>query len=107
MLDRILNPAPTIYKWDRFWVGFVPGLLGPVVCILFFYFLKYTNNSFTEYLFMVRSPVVLSPILSLGVIVNLFIFFPFIWSNHYNAARGVIGATFIYAIPIVVTKFMV
>src|SRR5687768_3816691 len=98
MLERILNPAPTIYKWDRFWVGFLPGLMGPLVCILLFYLVKFTGIPFMDYIKMVKNPTVLSPILSLGVIVNLFIFFPFIWSHYYNAARGVIGATFIYAI---------
>ena len=106
MLDRLFNPAPTIYKWDRFWVGFVPGLIGPLLCIIGFYIGKFSGIPFTEYLAMVKNPTVLSPLLSLGVIINLFIFFPFIWSNYYNSARGVIGATFLYTIPIVITKFL-
>ena len=106
MLDKLFNPAPTFYKWDRFWVGFMPGLLGPLLAIAFFYVFKFSDRTISEYIHMVIRPSVLSPILSLGVIVNLFVFFPFIWNNYYNAARGVIGATFIYGIPILVAKFI-
>jgi len=106
MLDRLFNPAPTVYKWDRFWVGFIPGLIGPLLGILFFYVLKYSDHTFAEYLVLVKQPSVLSPLLSFGAIINLFIFFPFIWNHRYNAARGVIGATILYMIPIVITKFI-
>lgn len=106
MLDRLFNPTPTFYKWDRFWVGFVPGLIGPLVGILLFYFMKFSGQTFGYYMHLVKSPTVLSPLLSFGVIINLFIFFPFIWNNYYNAARGVIGATILYFIPIVITKFI-
>lgn len=106
MLDRILNPTPTFYKWDRFWVGFALGMIGPLLGILFFYLMRFTDYTFTQYLLMVKYPKVLSPLLSFGAIVNLFFFFPLIWNDYYNAARGVIGATFIYAIPILITKFV-
>jgi H+/Cl- antiporter ClcA len=105
MLDKIFNPTPTFYKWDRFWLGFLLGLLGPLLGIFFFYVMKFTDYTFIEYLKMVKYPSVLSPLLSFGAIVNLFFFFPFIWNDYYNAARGVIGATFIYAIPILILKF--
>ena len=106
MLDKFFNPTRTIYKWDRFWVGFIPGLIGPLLGITFFYAYKFSDISFQSYLQMAQKPVVLSPLLSLGVILNLFIFFPFIWNDRYNAARGVIGATIIYFIPILITKFI-
>jgi H+/Cl- antiporter ClcA len=106
MLDRIFNPNPTFYKWDRFWVGFLLGLVGPLMGILFFYVMKFTGYTFTQYLQMVKYPSVLSPLLSFGAIINLFFFFPFIWNDYYNAARGVIGATFLYGIPILITKFV-
>lgn len=105
MIDKIFNPSRTIYKWDRFWVGFIPGLLGPLAGIVFFYAYKFSDISVHDYWEMAHKPTVLSPLLSFGVIVNLFIFFPFIWNDRYNAARGVIGATILYFIPIVITKF--
>ena len=107
MLDKLFNPSPTFYKWDRFWVGFLPGLIGPLLGILFFYVARFSDQPFTYYLHMAQKPSVLSPLLSFGAVINLFIFFPFIWNHYYNAARGVIGATILYMIPILITKFMV
>jgi hypothetical protein len=43
--------------------------------------------------------------MSLGVVVNLFVFFLFIYRHYYVAARAVILASILYAIPIVVLKF--
>lgn len=106
MLNRIFNPSPTIHKWDHFWVGFLPGLFAPLLGVVFFYFFNFTQFSFSEYLQIATTPTVLSPMLSFGAIINLFIFFPLMWRNYYNAARGVIGATIIYAIPIAIIKFV-
>jgi hypothetical protein len=106
MLDKLFNPSRTIYKWDRFWVGFLPALICPLLGIVFFYIIKFSNMPFHDYLVLAKNPTILSPMLSFGAIINLFIFFPFIWNDHYNAARGVIGATILYVIPILVTKYL-
>jgi len=106
MLDKLFNPSPTIHKWDRFWVGFIPGMICPLLVFLFFYLIKYSNLSFPEYLNLVKNPTVLSPMLSLGAIINLFLFFPLMSFNYFNAGRGVIGATILYGIPIIITKFI-
>ena len=34
MFERFFNPAPTFYKWDRFWVGFWPALFLPLLSLL-------------------------------------------------------------------------
>lgn len=104
MIDKLFNINPTIHKWDRFWVGFIPGLVLPLLGIVFFYFLQFSGGSFIEYLRMVKTPTVLSPILSFGAIINLFPFFLFIWQHWYNAGRGVIGATILYVIPVIIAK---
>ena len=106
MLDKLFNTMPTVYKWDRFWVGFLPGLFCPLLGIIFFYVVWFSGMSFMEYMQYVKRPFILSRMLSFGALVNLFIFFPLIWNDRYNAARGVIGATIIYVIPILVTKFL-
>ncbi|MBL0310745.1 MAG: hypothetical protein IPP77_14050 [Bacteroidetes bacterium] len=106
MLDKIFNPSPTIHKWDRFWVGFLPGMVAPLLGLVFFYFLNFREYTIEYYLQMASSPTVLSPMLSFGAVMNLFLFFPLIWKDYYNAARGVIGATIIYAIPIAIIKFV-
>lgn len=105
MLDRLFNQTPTIYKFDQGLIGFIPALFLPLAGIPFFYWVKFSDRTFAMYLLMVKQPTVLSPMLSFGLVLNLFLFFGFISNNYYNAARGVIFSTILYAIPIVVTKF--
>lgn len=106
MLERILNPTPTFYKWDKFWVGFFPAILLPLLSFVFFYLLQMNDMPLAVYLQTVKTPDMLSKILSFGCIINLGIFFLFISRDYYNAARGVIGATILYGIPIVIAKFI-
>lgn len=106
MLDRILNPTPTFYKWDKFWVGFLPALVLPLLAFVFFYLLQMQQMTFEAYLQTVKTPSMLSKILSFGCIINLGVFFLFISRDYYNAARGVTGATVLYVIPVVIAKFI-
>lgn len=106
MLDRILNPTRTIYKWDVFWTGFVPGLICPLLAFVFFYILQMGKMDLQYYIATVKSYEMLSKILSFGCIINLGVFFAFISKDYYNAARGVILATILYAIPVLIFKFI-
>lgn len=105
MLDRMFNQQNTIYKWDKISIGFLCGLLGTVIGVLLFYVAKSGEVTFEEYLKMLQNKTFLSPILSLGCVVNMFVFFLFLRKDYYNAARGVILATFLWAIPIIWAKF--
>lgn len=105
MLDRIFNPTPTIYKYDRFIWGFLPGMVAPIIVLCLIYLLAFNYMSVQNFIKYISKPVILSPALSLGVVLNLFIFFPLIQKNYYNAGRGVIGATILYGVPIIITKF--
>lgn len=105
MLDKKFNPYPTIYKWNKMSIGFLAGLIGPVVGIFAFYLMKFNETTPEIYWQMLHNNTFLSPLLSFGCIMNLFIFFLFLRKDYFNAARGVIFATFIWAIPIIYTKF--
>ncbi|MCS6933774.1 MAG: hypothetical protein NZM35_01310 [Chitinophagales bacterium] len=105
MLERILNATPTIYKWDRFFVGLLPALFLPVLSFGFFYLFLMSNMRFDTYLQTALQSSILAKIASFGCILNLAVFFVFISRDYYNAARGVIAATILWGIPIVYAKF--
>lgn len=105
MLDRILNPTPTFYKYDKFHVGFLPALVCPLLAFVFFYLFQINEMSFAEYLKRMMTAQIIAKILSFGCILNLGLFFIFISKDYYNAARGVIMATIIWALPILYFKF--
>jgi hypothetical protein len=110
MLDKIFNPAPTIYKWDRFWVGFLPALLAPVFSFLVLYLIisgtsRYVHHegfSFSQFLNYLQSPVYFLQISTLCCFSNGIIFFAFIKQNYNNSSRAVILTTMLYVIAIVI-----
>ena len=110
MLDEILNPTPTIYKWDRFWVGFLPALVLPVISFLIFYavtyaYAKYNQHmilDFTTFLHTMKGATVFLRTSTLCCIPNAAVFFFLIQRNYNNASRAVVITTMLYVIAIVV-----
>ncbi len=106
MLNKIINEPVTIYKYDKFITGFIPGLLAPLLGVCLFYIAKFNYMPFENYLRYVMKPQIFPPMFSLGVVMNLFVFFLFVSRNYYRAARAVIFASILYSIPILVVKFL-
>ena len=86
--------------------GWVAGLLSPLLGYYIFTSLYFKNMPLAEVfeMFCVRN--VLPHVISLSVIVNLVLFFTFLKMNKDYAARGVLGATFIYVFIVVYLKFL-
>ncbi len=61
-----------------------------------------TISSFINYL---RIAHTYAPLTSLCVLANLAVFFPFIWKEKWESARGVLASTFIWAAIVVFLKF--
>jgi hypothetical protein len=106
MLNKVFNEPVTIYRYDKFITGFIPGLVAPWLGVVLFYAAKFSYMPFANYMKFVFNPTIFSPMMSLGVVMNLFVFFLFISRNYYVAARAVILASILYAIPILVVKFL-
>ena len=110
MLDRIFNPAPTIYKWDKFWVGFLPGLVLPFLVFLIMYgviavssqVMHHETYPFDAFLSSMHSSLLFLRITTLFCIPNGLIFFFLIQRNYNNASRGVVLVTMLYVITIVI-----
>ena len=88
-------------KLDSLWIGLVVGIFVPVLSLLMFYYSTFTKVSFMDYSLQVR---ILPKIISLCVVPNLGVFFLFIWRNHYYSARGIILATVIITLVVLVLK---
>ena len=88
-------------KLDSLWIGLVVGIFVPVLSLLMFYYSTFTKVSFMDYSLQVR---ILPKIISLCVIPNLLVFFLFMWRNHYYSARGIILATVIITLVVLVLK---
>jgi hypothetical protein len=91
---------------DSLVLGLLLGLLIPVAGVLAFYYSKFTNVDLMYFLQVSTKHKVLSPMLSLCAVLNLATFYLFLNKNLYLTARGIILATIIYGVTIVMLKFV-
>lgn len=94
-------------KYNNIWLGLSLGLAIPVITIFVFSFFKSDVDNFKSYIEFVWSISALSNILSLCAIPNLAIFYLFLNKELYYSVRGVIFATLIWAVLVVITRYFV
>lgn len=87
-------------------LGFLLGLVLPVVGIFLFWAIAPRPGGLSSIMVLTEHPTVISAIISIGLLANLPAFFFFYRKQWDESARGVIMATFLYAIPIVYIKFI-
>lgn len=91
---------------DSLILGLLLGLLIPVIGVISFYYSKFAAVDLSYFLQVATKHKVLSPMLSLCAILNLGVFYLFLNKNLYLTARGIILATIIYGVTIVLLKFV-
>ncbi len=91
-------------KYNSQALGFITGLILPVISFLVIFLAMSGTQSLAEYLNRLVSYHILTKFLSLSVIPNLLLFYFFIWKNYQNSYRGVVGSTIITAIVILVLQ---
>lgn len=85
-------------------IGLIIGLFANVAgSYLYIYF--FSDSGLEETIKNALIQDVFGNIIALGAILNLFIFFIFLKKNQFYRARGVVLATVVAAIVILVTKF--
>src|SRR6478735_7778776 len=91
---------------DSLLFGLIIGLVLPVIGVIIFYYSKFAAVDLMQFVDIATKHKVLSPMLSLCAILNLGTFYLFLNKNLYLTARGIILATIIYGVTIVVLKFV-
>lgn len=92
-------------RTDNLPAGLAAGLLLPFVILMIIYKVRFPEASFDEFLQIAVKEKMLAPLLSLCIVPNLGLFFLFLHLEKLKTARGIILATLIYGIPIVIYKF--
>lgn len=87
-------------------IGFLLGVLLPVVSFLGFYFIRYGDIPLMEFIKYIYFRGVISPLISLNILPNLVAFFVFIRMDYLFSARGVLVATFLFAVVVLILKFL-
>lgn len=92
-------------KYNTLAIGTIIGLVVPMISILFFYlFTSDRFGSFSNFINQVVAAQIFMKILSLCAIPNLIVFYLFLNRKYNETAKGVIFATFILTIIVIITK---
>lgn len=94
-------------KYNKVIIGLIPGIIIPVLTLIGFYIFKSRVDSLLAYIKLTIEMDLLSNVLSLCALPNLIIFFIFLSKNYYYSARGVIFATFIWALIVVIARYFI
>lgn len=92
-------------KIDSLKIGLLLGIIAPTLTMLIIYLVQFLNYDLNELVNLLVAKRVFTKIVSLCVIPNLALFFFFLNRNYYRSARGILMATFIFAIFVFITKF--
>lgn len=90
---------------NHFLTGFISGLLAPPIGFYIYFLISFHYMSFRDYISRLSDLGLESGVLSLSLIANLIVFFYFIKVKADSSAQGVIGATFMYGLLIVILKY--
>lgn len=91
-------------KIDTIGVGLMTGLILPVVLFFMVYVMKETEVSFVEYIRGMWRMQALVKLGSLCVFANVAVFWYFLKKKYEKAARGVLGATILYAFVVLISR---
>jgi hypothetical protein len=94
-------------KYNKLWLGLVLGIIIPIITIIIFSLFKSDVKNLIEFIEFTLSISALSNILSLCALPNLAIFYLFLNKELYYSARGVIFATLLWAILVVITRYFI
>ena len=85
-------------------LGVFLGLIGPLITMYTFYFFNFNTLEFEVFIDRLLYSTLFAPVLSLCVLINLLLFFVFIWLNKDEGSRGVLLTTILYALLILGMK---
>ena len=93
-------------RWNKFWIGLALGIFLPLATFLLVYQIGYSNTPFSEFLQFAFVMGALAKILSMCAIPNLAIFYLLLNKEYWRATRGIIAATMLCTLGVVVIKFL-
>ena len=100
----ILRQRKKKQSFDSAGIGFLSGFLVPIIIFLAVYLFQKGDISFENYLENLWHLNALVKLGSLCVFANLLVFTGFIRLKYDRSARGVLGATILYALAVLILK---
>lgn len=92
-------------SWNSLKLGVILGIAWPVLVMVLFYLLKFSNYPLDIFFDQLLELKLFSKFVSVCVVPNLLLFFIFIWKDRLYSARGVLLATIVLGFLIIILKF--
>jgi hypothetical protein len=87
---------------DSLILGIVLGFIAPWLGMYIYFLAKFSHMGLNGFIhFCIKNPHVQSPIFSLGLILNMAVYYLYYHYHYDKTTKGILLATFIYA-PLVV-----
>jgi hypothetical protein len=91
--------------FNKTWLGILFGLLAPSIAMWIYYRINFGHLGMSAFIKYLKIGDTYTPLISLCVLANLAVFYPFIWKEKWNGAKGVLAATFIWTAIVIYLKF--
>jgi hypothetical protein len=88
-------------------LGIISGLIAPMIGLLCYWLFSFRQVTFSEFFTYFHRYKLVSAALSTCLVFNLAVFFLFLYLKWETSAKGVLIATFIYGIIVVLAKMNV
>jgi hypothetical protein len=93
--------------FDKMWIGASLGLLFPFIVFMLYYQIYYSFMDIYKFIRYLNLGHIFSSVVTLCVLANLAVFYPFLWKEKYYGGRGVLLSTFIWGGFILYIKFLI
>jgi hypothetical protein len=93
------------FDFDKTWIGLIFGCIAPFIAMFLYFIINYGYMTIGEFIRFLKMGDNYPVFITMCLLVNLAVFYPFIWKEKYNGAKGVLAATFVWAAFIIYLKF--
>ncbi len=93
-------------RFDNTGIGFLIGFILPVIIFFVVYLIWNNDSSLNEYIYNLQRLNVLIKLGSLCVFLNSAVFMGFIKLKYEKTARGILGATILYAFVVLISRLI-
>jgi len=93
--------------FDKLWIGALLGLLVPLIVFMLYYQINYSFMNMYKFINYLNLGQIFSSVVTLCVLSNLVVFYPFLWKEKYYGGRGVLLSTFLWGGFILYLKFVI
>jgi len=94
-------------KYNRIWIGFIVGLIFPILGLLVLYLFDSSYHSLSNFFILSYKLGVMTNLLSISLLANLIAFYFFLNKEWYYAVRGVMIAVLIWGAVILFIRLTI